>query len=201
MNADSKTVLNAALPEIRAHLKGKSFRARGMTFTRTAGNGNTLILNLQKSSSSTRQSTRLALNYGVVSALVARSLLFESANPWNVSGCHWRRRFSRDGHEQWFSIGATDSPMACAGMLIEAIDLLLPDLERHVSDEILLEDWLRGSSPGIGEMQRQLYAAILARVYGSEFLLDKVVRELRALVSGTDHERLIERQLSKAGIV
>jgi hypothetical protein len=201
MTAVSGKVLQDALVTVRAVMKAKLFRCKGLTFHRIADAGNTMLLSLQKSQSSSSSASSVTINFGVYSKLIGHKLGDEEAAAIDVKRVHWRKRLSRaDGREQWITIKSTDSASVVASMLISAIEDVLPDLNEHAGDEALRDTWLSGFSHGLTAMQRLLYLAILVSEIGPADRLAPVVSELRRLVAGGIHEGLIEQRLARAGI-
>lgn len=197
---DSGAVLKEALIGVRRALRDKGFKAKGMTFSRTTEGGNTLLLGLQKSTKSTGAQCQVTWNYGVYCATLGARLQDDAAASDDVARAHWRERLTENGNERWLYIDATDSPEECARMILDATASAIADLERHASNEALRDEWVAGSAPGLGDMERLLYAAILVNEIGPAELLHQLVRALRASVAGGAHEGFVTRQLARAGV-
>jgi hypothetical protein len=97
-------------------------------------------------------------------------------------------------------VRAAESPGDSARVLLDALEGVLPELSDYSTDEALRDEWLAGASPGLVEMQRLMYLAILLNVIGPPEKLERVVGDLRSLVSGSVHQRLVETRLARAGV-
>lgn len=197
---DSNLVLRDAVIAIRTALKQRGFSRKGTNFFRKLDNGNTILLSLQKSIKSSPAEALVTINYGVYSARIGEKLSGCAVSAFDVGQAHWRKRLVEAGGEKWVSVKATDAAEERAQFIVAAIDAILADLLGYSTDEALCALWLYGSSPGVGNMQRLLYLAVLINEIGPSDRLPSVVRELRSLVVGTIHERLVERQLATAGV-
>jgi hypothetical protein len=197
---NSGSVLNAALINVRRALKERGFVAKRNSFHRRTEAGNTLLLSIQKSVSSSATDTQVALNYGVYSARIGSRLQDEPKAALDVSRAHWSKRFTEGGREKWLHVKATDSADETARVLLDAVEGLLPDWLEHATDEALRDEWLSGSSPGLVKMSRLLFAAILVNAIGPAERLNDVVGELRKLVADGIHQGRVERLLETAGV-
>lgn len=197
---DSNSVLKALLAEMKNHLKALGFKGRGSCFHRAAQGGNIEILSIQKSVKSSAEESLATINYGVHSAIVGRELSDDAGSLPDIDQAHWRRRLSEGNREKWLAIKAADSIDGYLQDFLGHLDAVLTDLSAHATDASLRDVWMTGQSPGIGEMQRLLFLAVLVNKIGPAEHLEGVISALRKLVSGSVHERLIDRQLAKAGI-
>ena len=197
---ESGVVCRAALVEVRRIMKVKGFSSKGGTFYREVAGGNTIALSTQKSVKSSSTETELTINFGVYSARVGSKLFDDSSSVFDVSKAHWRKRLTEGGREKWLHISETDSVAQTVQLILEAIEGVLPDLVDHSTDDALRDQWFAGSSPGIGDMQRLLFLAIVVNEIGPRERLGSVVGELRSLVGGSVHEGLVERRLAGAGV-
>jgi hypothetical protein len=197
---DARSVLKEALVRVRRELKQRGFDAKGTTFHRKIQDGNVVVLSIQKSVKSTSVKTEVTLNYGVYSTLVGGKLQDDPSSATDVMNAHWRKRLSDGGDEKWLSVAATDSPDDCAQRILDAADSALPELLAHSTNTALRDEWLAGASPGLTDMQRLLCAAVVVNELGPVERVRDVVAELRALVAGSVHEHLVERQLTRAGV-
>ena len=198
---ESGAVLKDALVVVRQALKARGFSAKGTTFHRKTDDGNTVVLSVQKSVKSSPAEAEVTLNFGVYSARLGSKLQDESSSALDVTKAHWRKRLREGGREKWLHVKATD-PADIAGrrVILDAVEGVLPELLEHASDEALRNEWLSGSSPGLTDMQRLLFAAILVNEIGPDERLNAVVGELRGLVAGSVHQGLVEGRLARAGV-
>ncbi|HEX4826008.1 MAG TPA: DUF4304 domain-containing protein [Candidatus Polarisedimenticolaceae bacterium] len=172
------------------------FSHRGTTFFRKHDDGNTLLLSLQKSTKSLASETLVTINYGVYSARVGGRVKGSIQPAPDIWEAHWRRRLSEGKSEKWLRIESAATPEEVAGILLEAAAGVLFELEQRSSDEELRDEWLVGTSPGLTEMQRLVYLAILVSEIGPVDRLDDVWCQVRS----NTHRDAIERQLAELGI-
>ena len=197
---ESGVVVKEALVVVRRPLKERGFVVKGTSFHREMDDGNIVMVSLQKSTKSTPVESEVTLNYGVYSARLGSRLQDDPSSALDVMKAHWRKRLTEDGRERWLHVKASDSADKSAQVILDAVEGVLPDLLEHATDEALRNEWISGSSPGLGKMQRLLFAAILVNETGPAEKLDNVIGELRDLVAGGVHEGLVERQLARAGV-
>jgi Domain of unknown function (DUF4304) len=196
----SDRALRDALAVVRRRLKARGFTAKGMTFYQRVDGGNTIMVSLQKSVESFAAEAKIVINYGVYSARLGERLQSDPSSAVDIWKAHWRKRLTENGREKWLFVNATNDAEDQAQVILAAFESILPDLLDHSTDETLRRSWLSGVSPGITNMQRLLFLAILINEQGPAEQLTAVVAELRSLVSGTVHERFVERQLATAAV-
>jgi len=197
---ESGAVLKEALALVRRALKERGFRAKGANFHRKSQDGNVIMLSIQKSTTSTVAASLVTLNYGVYSALLGSKFQDEPGAATDIWRAHWRKRLSDGGREKWLTIAATDSPDVCAQVILGAVQSVLPELVAHSTNPALRDEWLGGASPGLTDMNRLLYAAVLVNQIGPVERIAEVLGELRASVADSVHEALVERELARAGV-
>jgi hypothetical protein len=197
---DSGSVLKDALVVVRRTLKERGFSAKGTTFHRKTDGGNAVVISVQKRMKSSPAVAEVTLNYGVYSARLGSRLQDEASSALDVTKAHWRKRLREDGREKWLHVKATDSADKAGQVILDAVNGLLPELLDHATDEALRNEWLSGSSPGLTDMQRLLFASILVNEVGPTERLNDVVGELRGLVAGSVQQGLVEGRLARAGV-
>ncbi len=181
--------------ELKNELKRRGYSAKGSTFARLHPSGNSLLIASQRSTKSTHLETLVTLNYGVYSAQIGRWLEDEPTAARDITRAHWRRRIRESGREKWIRIASESSNEDASRELLEQLSLAATDLENHGSDENLRDDWLVGVSPGLTEIERLLYLAILLHQIGPRDRLAEVLAALRSLVEGRPQEGIVRRQL------
>jgi len=198
----SADVLKAAFELTKRSMKANGFSVKGKTLKRTGPDDNTQLIQFQTSQSSTPSSSKVAINYGVYSAHVGKALDEDPSLAFDILNTHYRQRLSGpDERELWIQIDATDNPHAVADTFCSLLEQkVLPDLERHATDESLRTLWRSGSSPGVTELHRGMYLAFLLNASGQDDEMKRVIGEHRAKYQDTIYARVIEALLSGAGI-
>jgi hypothetical protein len=198
MRADD--VFKAAWTLLKKDLKRHGFSCAGTAARRGSSVGPIALISAQKSQRSTGETVLATINYGVFSLRVAAGMEEPPERPPSVDRAHWRTRV-RFGASEWLTIRSTDDPDRVAAALAEVVlGSIVPDLDRHSTDEELRDEWLSGSSPGLSAMQRLLYLVILLREIGPSARLGESIKALRALVKASIHEGLVEFELKRLGL-
>lgn len=87
-----------------------------------------------------------------------------------------------------------------ARVILGVVEEVLSELVEQSTDEALRNVAPSGTSPGIVNMQRLLFLAIVLNEIGPSERLGGVVRELRDLVSGSVYEALMDGRLAREGV-
>lgn len=154
------------LAGLRAFLSPHGFRRKEPTFTAERGDL-FLLVNLQRSTSSTKDVLILTLNLGVYSVLLADRAREEGqfAPPSSIWACHWNRRIGGlmpGNSDQWWRLARDGDAALVEKELLEGLERYgLPALEGVASTARLRALWETGASPGLTDKQRQDYLALL----------------------------------------
>jgi hypothetical protein len=150
----------ALLDRLKDHLTPLGYRRQGQTFASDRGDVMVLI-NLQKSTSSTSDRVRVTINLG---ACVKR-LLDDRHKPTNIWACQWMVRLGEISSarvEKWWAIESADEADGVAHEMTQALDEYgLPALERVSSMEGLLSFWKSDALYGTDlDMRKKLIAEL-----------------------------------------
>ena len=189
--------------DIAAFLKRRGFANRGTAFFRVQA-GNWGLIELQKSQKSSTEAVVLTGNVGVVSERLARffSIPLKSNHPPQASEWHWRQRLGfllSEGQDKWWTIGPGVKIEHVARQMEGALELALPEIEKHIQDETLRDIWLIGRSPGLTEVQRLKNLAVLVKALGPQDRLASTLDELRR--TSRANALLVERKLQAGASV
>jgi hypothetical protein len=144
------------LDGIGRRLKAQGFTKRGHAFRRVAS-GNSAIVEVQRSQTSTSDAIRFTINVGIVCG----RLLDEHQPDVSKAGsmhAHLRKRigeFLPAPTDQWWDLDDTTEPDVLAtelGLLLAVATRFLLD---HADDARLIALWESGQSPGLTDHQRQ----------------------------------------------
>jgi Domain of unknown function (DUF4304) len=142
-------------------LKRHGFRKSGLNFA-APRSGVALLVGLQSSTGSTRESLRVTCNLGIrVDELSAVT----GASVWDA---HWRRRigfFLPEPRDYWWVCSSAEQARAAGQEIAGLLEAqALPAMERLASPAALATLWSLGRSPGLTERQRvENLAALIAR--------------------------------------
>lgn len=159
------TLLATVEARIERTLKAAGFQKRGGQYSANR-NDVVLLLQLQRSVSSTKENIRITLNAGVFSPSIAKTLGFAITNP-KISNCHWSERlgYMLPIHKDvWLEVHNEDQAREVGDELAEALDnYVLPALNAVDSNSKLKSLWSGGKSNGITSIQRQDYLKALSQ--------------------------------------
>jgi hypothetical protein len=150
-----------------------------------------LVIQVQKSQFSTKESIRFTLNAGICLKTLLRfdARTLGSARRAPVEpDCHVRVRIGEllpDGEDKWWIIDHESEPDGLRRAVISAAtDHALPFLQRFGSESRVRDLWLGGKSPGLTELQRLTYLAVLLDKDGPPERLADVFARLDQLRNG-----------------
>lgn len=166
-------------------LRKVGFRKVGLYYFRQRS-GNWELVQFQKSWSNTVDETRFTVNCGIVSTRLARFLLGADLKmPTPEYNWHYSQRLGflmAGGQDKWWTIDASVPKESLGSEVSELIiDLAIPTLDAHASDEELRDLWLSGESPGLTDVQRLMYLAVLLRDLSPREQYSSILSELEAL--------------------
>jgi hypothetical protein len=137
-------------------LKPLGYTKRRYTFRRLS-NGNSAVIELQRSTDSDKNTIKFTINIGVVCGR-----LLEDCGPTLIkagsSSAHLRNRigyFLPEPHDKWWVLNASTDTSVVNSELSTLLERnVVPYLSQNISDQALVELWETGRSPGLTERQR-----------------------------------------------
>lgn len=164
-------------------LQQRGFGRRGAIFFRVRA-GNWALIELQKSQKTSADAVVFTVNVGVVSERLARffSIPLKPNQLPESSEWHWRRRLGfllPEGQDKWWTLRPSTRVEEVSHEMEGALELALPEIERHLHDESLRDLWLTGRSPGLTEVQRLKNLTVLVKALGPEDRVAPILDELR----------------------
>lgn len=197
MSADD--VFKAAWRLLKQDLKEHRFFGSGSATHRSC-RGLIELISPQKSNRSTREAVLATINFGVFSPRVAAGMAESAERSPAIERAHWRRR-AQFPEGEWLTIRSIDDPGRVAAALGDVVlGTVLPELEKRSSDELLRDEWLTGSAPGLTALQRLLFLVVLLRDLGPRECLPESIKALRALGASSSHVGLVEFELKRLGL-
>jgi hypothetical protein len=113
---------------------------------------------------------------------------------------HWRKRIGflmPVKKDYWWTIDdATSIDMIIQETSFLLHNLVVPEIEKYLKDEDLIEEWLKGISEGVTELQRYLFLTMLLRLNGDK-RLPKVVEELVSFSRGRAYESTVNEHMKR----
>jgi hypothetical protein len=162
---ESQNIFRSVLNVVARDLRSAGFIRKGSTFTKAVGS-NALIVNVQKSTSSSQAEIRFAVNLGVV---VGELLDSDRAGPAEVKieEAHVRTRLDAVmglPRDQWWQIGpSTDSDALAKEVVSMVRDVALPYLGDLNTTRAVVNLWRSGVSPGLTARMRERYLRQLSQ--------------------------------------
>ena len=185
---------------ITATLKERGFSQKGTSYFLPRSD-NWEVLGIQKSRRSTADEITFTINLGVCS----RKLLeyFSPGRPQKVSieTSHWRIRIGRllpERQDKWWVLSANQPLEPLLSELKNCISMYaIPELENHITDEQLCQNWLAGNSPGLTEIQRLMNLSVLLEAKGDLTNLQEILKELKIKSEGTPGAAAVSAHLNR----
>jgi hypothetical protein len=184
-------------------LQQRGFEGRGPVFFRVRA-GNWALIALQKSQKTSADAIVFTVNVGVVSERLARffSIPLMPNRPPEAGEWHWRQRLGfllPEGLDKWWTIKSNTRIEEVSREVERALELALPEVEKHIRDEFLRDLWLTGRSPGLTEVQRLKNLAVLLKALGPEDRVTPILDELRRVSRA--NAMLVEQKLQAGASV
>lgn len=160
----------SVITEVNAYLKNYGFKKHKDTFFIKKDN-NWGLINFQKSKDP--GNTKFTINLGVVSGVLRDFIQGEKLlDTPDLTECHLCKRIGDllpEGTDYWWQIDNTESFGTLVNEINEVLkSIAIVEIHKNISDEMLLQQWIKGSSPGITEYQRLEYLAILLKFYADD---------------------------------
>lgn len=152
-----------------SHAKSHGFKRQGQTLRKIWG-GNAAIIEFQRSRDNTSTSLRFTINIAIVCGL----LIDQGYTPIEKTKSYNGHLIQRIGYvlpskyDTWWEIDEmTRKDNIVSEILGVVLDYAVPFLEKHISNEAMIDLWSSGTSPGITDFQRQN-------------LLDELIHKMRS---------------------
>lgn len=148
------------LGALHQFLKPEGFPKKGSNFILDSADVR-LIIQLQKSTSSSADQLRFTINLGAYSKIVAVRLGYpkERIETASEPDCHWRERIGSllpEKQDKWWKVTSDEDVRRSSQEVIDGLARYgLPALAEVDSTAKLRDLWTKGLSGGVTEMQRQ----------------------------------------------
>jgi hypothetical protein len=181
-------------------LKESGFVRRGTCFYLSKANGWGLV-EFQKSRKSTADQITFTVNLGVCSRTLLDFFSSHRSQKPSIETCHWRQRLGfllSDRQDKWWVIEANDGFQLVVDEVKRALlSVGIPEIQRHLSDQQLCDDWLAGKSPGLTDTQRLINLSVLLEVKGDRDTLQRILQELDVRSKGRSTSDMVQRHLRR----
>ncbi|MFN8359680.1 MAG: DUF4304 domain-containing protein [Candidatus Kapaibacterium sp.] len=175
-------IFNELIKILTPHLKQIGFSKKRYTFYLEVDK-NYGVVNFQKSRESTKEVIKFSINFGVYSNTL-RQLDYwtrDLVKPDEVDQCHWHSRvssFMPRSSGPWLNVVISDDLNSKATFVMELIQsIILPEINKRLSDEGLINCWMNKEYTGTTELGRFKNLTTLLKVKGDYTTLHQVVEE------------------------
>jgi len=184
--------------------KQMGFNKKGNNFYLKAGK-NYGVVNFQKSRDCTKEVIKFTINFGVYSDVLGQALDFAYNNLTkpDVWQCQWRSRvgsFMPGSPDYWWKVNVLDDFNTILSSVTEAIqNIVVPELNKRLSDESLINNWLNDDWGGATEIGRFEYLTTLLKAKGDFDILDQVVETFMQQSKGKSDANIAIEHLEEIG--
>lgn len=179
------------LVDISKGLKEIGFTKKSDTFYIYKSNKWGLI-NLQKSKNSSNDIVSFTINIGICSNSLRRTVDHSQIDTKpEVEKCHWNARIGSlmtGSPDFWWQLSNSSTLEQAAKDVIASIkDIVLPAIDKRISDEDLIKEWMEGNYAGTTQVKRYVYLTTLLKLNNDE-RLPMIIEEFMSFSKGKFHE-------------
>lgn len=187
--------------KVSLHLKQMGFTKKGNNFYLEAYN-NFGIINFQRSQESTKEKVRFTMNFGVHSDLLSQSKYdYNISSKPVVEQCHWLARagdFMTGTPDFWWEVNTSGELDKIVSNVIDFVqNTVLPEINKRLSDEGLINCWTSESFAGTTEIGRFKYVTTLLKAKGDLYNLNRVVQNFMQNSKGKPNSILAAEHLKE----
>jgi hypothetical protein len=190
------------IDDLKAKLKQHGFIKKGNVFYLTP-NENFGVIEFQKSRDSTKDNIKFTINVGTCSNVLMKIKEEDKFKGFQFDQCHWKTRIGRllpVNTDYWWNINnQTNAAELTEEVYRIIIDIAVPEMMNHITDEMLIETWKKQVAGGLTEYQRMINVVSLLKARKSEEL-SVVANAIREEVKGTRLASSIEEDFKELGI-
>lgn len=139
------------------------------------------VINFQKSRDSTKEAIKFTINFGVYSNVLGQVLDYDYNNLTipDFYQCQWEVRvgeFMPGSPDYWWQVNFSDDLSSITYNVMEAVqNIIVPEINKRLSDEGLINCWMNESYTGTTEIGRFKNLTILLKAKGDFNILNQVV--------------------------
>lgn len=172
-------ILKEIIKELSPLLKQTGFNKKGNNFYLDAGK-NYGVVNFQKSRESTKDVVKFTINFGIYSDVLGRREYdYNSSVKPEVEQCQWRARigaFMPGSPDYWWYVNVSDGLNSITSNVMKTVQsIVVPEINKRLSDEGLINSWMKDSYAGTTEIGRFEYLTTLLKTKGDFDTLNQVV--------------------------
>ena len=194
-----KSLMNA----VDSLLKAANYRKKGTSFFYDKDD-NIGLINFQKSRDSTATSTLFTINLGVYSKTLKIFDYFDIGSYPTSSDCHWSERIGfimEKKRDFWWEVNEyTSITNLIAGITSVIINLAIPEIEKHISDESLEKYWTENLQQDPLNIQTYIYLIALLKTHDKPSLQSRI-DEAKILFEKKPVSEVAKENFLKLGVV
>jgi hypothetical protein len=182
-------------------LQKEGFLKKGNTFY-IRENDNWGILDFQKSRNSTLNEVLFTINIGVSLTILRKFNNEDLKQKPELEKSHWNKRVGfllPEKKDYWWKINNdTDLEQLTDEISKILINVCIPEILKHISDESLEIEWLNGVSSGPTELQRYIFLTTLLKLSNSD-KLPLYIEKLKLFSRGKAFEEIAKEHTKSIG--
>lgn len=191
------------LTELTSLLKAYGYSKKGNTFFLN-GNGNWGLIEFQKSKSNLPGTISFTINIGVFSSVLWEKLGYgKPKEKPDTPMCQWTMRIGflmPQKKDHWWQINDQhDIKLIIDEISKVLVELGIPQVNLHLSDEGLINAWLNKESGGLTDYMRLMNLVTLLKLKDNP-ILPATIKELRSIAKDSAMVMSINEHLTKLGI-
>lgn len=189
------TALSPMLKKMGLNKKGNSFY---LEVDKNYG-----VINFQKSRDSTKEVVLFTINFGVYSNTLGQLQPCYNKSKPEVEQCHWQSRigyFMPGSPDYWWRINISNDLDDIIANVVEVVQrIIMPEINKRLSDDGLIYCWMNESYAGTTEICRFKYLTTLLKEKGDFKALNKVVEIFMLESKGTPNNIMAIEHLKIIG--
>jgi hypothetical protein len=182
-------------------LQKEGFLKKGNTFY-IKKNDNWGILDFQKSRSSTSFEVLFTINIGISLTILKKFNNENLKQKPEIEKSHWSERIGfllPEKKDHWWKINNDTVLDQLTNELSELIvNIAIPEILNHITNESLEMEWLSGVSSGLTELQRYIYLTTLLKLNNND-TLPLHIEKLKFFSKGKPYEEIANEHIKALG--
>lgn len=180
-------------------LKKMGFDKKGNNFY-LEENKNFAVVNFQKSRESTKEIVSFTINFGLYSDVLGRTqYCYNNSVKPEIEKCHWQARignFMPNSPDYWWEVNLSSDLNDIASNIFGVIEtIIMPEINKRISDEGLINCWINESFAGTTEIGRFKYLTTLLKSNGDFNTLNRVIENFIEKSEGKPNANIAREHL------
>ncbi|AZA75188.1 DUF4304 domain-containing protein [Chryseobacterium indoltheticum] len=197
-------IFKELIKKLTPFLKSLGFSKKGNSFHLELDK-NYGIINFQKSRESTEDVLKFTINFGIYSNVLGQSEYdYNNLSKPEIEQCQWNSRvgaFMPNSPDYWWIINFTDDLNTYTQDLVDNIqNIIIPEINKRLSDEGLINSWLNENNAGTTEIGRFKYLTTLLKIKGDFNTLNHIIETSMQQMKGKPNAKLAIEHLKEIDV-